>query len=147
MTFRDSSFATLDIFSTLPLILGYQQSSDTIMSFQFIENGKIDRAARKLIRSHVMKGKNVGKVRAPRTRKGEGEVRALCSRESSTGDLLRPELCKSTVDSETNVVSVPRAVGNSFSLFTFPCEMQPYMRGLISQCKDEVLIFPLIHLC
>lgn len=44
------------------------------MSFKFIENGRIDGAARKRIRSHVMKGKNVGKVRAQGTRIGESEV-------------------------------------------------------------------------
>ncbi|KAK2787327.1 hypothetical protein FQN53_005486 [Emmonsiellopsis sp. PD_33] len=39
------------------------------MKFQFVENGNTDPATRKLIRSHVMKGKNVGKVRARPTQK------------------------------------------------------------------------------
>lgn len=47
------------------------------MSFKFIENGEIDGAARKRIRSHVMKGKNVGKVRARRKGVGENQVGSL----------------------------------------------------------------------
>jgi hypothetical protein len=117
------------------------------MSFQFVENGKIDEAARKLIRSHVMKGKNVGKVRAPRRRKGDGEV--LHSRGSYKADVSIPTVCRSagsceiptsykSIDHcETKDISVPQSIGNSFSLLTFPCELHPYMRGLITQCKEE----------
>ncbi|KAK7221529.1 hypothetical protein V2G26_009532 [Clonostachys chloroleuca] len=35
-------------------------------SFQFVDHSAIDKKARRCIRSHVMKGKNVGKVRTPR---------------------------------------------------------------------------------
>ncbi|CAG9983258.1 unnamed protein product [Clonostachys byssicola] len=35
-------------------------------SFQFVDHSAIDKKARRSIRSHVMKGKNVGKVRTPR---------------------------------------------------------------------------------
>jgi hypothetical protein len=108
------------------------------MNFQFVENGKIDGVARKLIRSHVMKGKNVGKVRTRPTRKGEGEV--VCTRESYAADLVIPAFFKSADGGEAEIISVPRAVGNSFSPFTFPCQMQPYMRGLIDQCKDEASV-------
>ncbi|OBT41127.1 hypothetical protein VE00_08521 [Pseudogymnoascus sp. WSF 3629] len=80
------------------------------MSFKFIENDKIDGPARKRIRSHVMKGKNVGKVRALGTRIGESE---------------------DTYSDMTEILSIPRAVGNSFSLLSFPCELQPHMRDLI----------------
>ncbi|KAI0879096.1 hypothetical protein GGS24DRAFT_440742 [Hypoxylon argillaceum] len=38
------------------------------MSFQFVDNSDINKKARKLIRSHVMKGKNCGKVRTRRNR-------------------------------------------------------------------------------
>ena len=127
------------------------------MSFQFVENGKIDGAARKLIRSHVMKGKNVGKVRPPRRRKGDSEV--LRSRESYKADVLIPTFCKSTGSCETPTsykstdecvtkdISVPQALGNTFSLLTFPCELHPYMRGLITQCKKESSVSVAIHLC
>ena len=130
------------------------------MSFQFVENGKIDGAARKLIRSHVMKGKNVGKVRPPRAsriRKGEGDV--LRPRESYKVDVLRPAFFKSSGDCETPTsyksidecetrdISVPQSVGNSFSLLTFPCELHPYMRGLITQCKKESSVSVSIYLC
>ena len=114
------------------------------MSLQFVENGKIDGATRKLIRSHVMKGKNVGKVRTRPTRK-EGE--GLCSRESNAASLLIPAFGKSTDGGGTKIISVSRAVGNGFSPFTFPCQMQPYMRGLIDQCKDDASASTLIYLC
>ena len=115
------------------------------MSFQFIENGKIDVTARRLIRSHVMKGKNLGKVRMSSMRKGDGEI--LCSCENCASDPLIQELCKGTDSSETKVISLPRVVGTSYSPFTFPCLLQPYMRGLIYQCKNEISIFTPINVC
>jgi hypothetical protein len=87
-----------------------------------------------------MKGKNAGKVRAPRQRKGD------CPHESYKADLLTPTFCKRADGNETNAMSVPRAVGNSFSLFTFPCEMRPYMRSLITQCKEEASVSTLVYL-
>jgi hypothetical protein len=112
------------------------------MSFQFIENGKIDVTARRRIRSHVMKGKNLGKVRMSSTRKEDGEI--LCSCENCTAD---PLIQTGTDHSETKVISVPGVVGTGYSPFTFPCLLQPYMRGLIYQCKNETSIFTPINTC
>jgi hypothetical protein len=39
------------------------------MPFQFVEYSNIDEAARKLIRSHVMQGRNAGKKRDDRLSK------------------------------------------------------------------------------
>jgi hypothetical protein len=105
------------------------------MSFQFVENDKIDEAARKLIRSHVMKGKNIGKVRAWPTRKRDQEV--LCSREITTGHRLSSASCKSKDSTETMGLSIPLQVGSTFSSVTFAGEYQPYMANLIYQCKTE----------
>ncbi|KAK2742261.1 hypothetical protein FQN55_007930 [Onygenales sp. PD_40] len=85
------------------------------MKFQFVENGNTDPATRKLIRSHVMKGKNVGKVRARPTQK---------------------RIIENTTGGDKVTISVPRAVGNAFSPFTFPCQVQPYMRELFYQFES-----------
>lgn len=106
-----------------------------------MDNDKIDGVTRKLIRRHVMKGKNAGKVRMRPRRKDKDEVRFFGSYESYVVDLLiLTDILQSAGDGETKVISVPWAVGNDFSPFTFPCEMQPYMRELIHQCKDGCYI-------
>jgi hypothetical protein len=118
------------------------------MSFKFIENGKIDGAARKRIRSHVMKGKNVGKVRARATRIGESEVGTLhYHRRSCAADPIILTRSKDTYGDMTEILSTPRAVGNSFSLLSFPCELQPYMRDLISRCKNKPTFSMHIYFC
>lgn len=40
--------------------------SNMAPQFEFIDNSLIDRKSRRTIRSHVMKGRNLGKVRTPR---------------------------------------------------------------------------------
>ena len=114
------------------------------MNFQFVENSKIDGAARKLIRSHVMKGKNVGKTRPRTTCKGHGEVPFPYDNYATTSSLEIPH--QSTESSEDKIISVPQTIGNSFSLITFPCQIQPYMRDRIYQCKDKAPLFTLVHL-
>jgi hypothetical protein len=103
------------------------------MSFQFVENDKIDEAARKLIRSHVMKGKNIGKVRAWPNRKRDQKV--LCSGEITTSHRLSSTSCKSKDSTEAMGLSIPPQVGSTFSSVTFAGEYQPYMANLIYQCK------------
>jgi hypothetical protein len=106
------------------------------MSFQFVENGKIDGAARKLIRSHVMKGKNVGKIRPRRTPKVQREP--SLSHDGYAASLSIGISCRSPEDSKDTVISVPQTIGNSLSYFAFPCQLQPHMRDLIYQCMDKV---------
>lgn len=115
-----------------------------IMNFQFVENSKIDGAARKLIRSHVMKGKNVGKTR-PRT-KHKGQEEIPFPHDSYAGALSLRMPCKSTEANENKIISVPQTIGNSFSFFTFPCQMKPYMREEIYQCENRVILFIPLHL-
>ena len=44
---------------------------------------------------------------------------------------------KNTSGDMTETLPTPEVVGNTLSLISFPCELQPYMRDLISRCKDE----------
>jgi hypothetical protein len=107
------------------------------MSFQFIDESKIDGNARKLIRSHVMKGKNAGQTGPRPPRKGK---QSLAYKEKRGERREIPILCKKTAESYgQTAVSVSANVGNAFSLFQFPCEMQPYMRELIVQCKQRAV--------
>jgi hypothetical protein len=97
------------------------------MSFQFVENNNIDEAARKRIRSHVMKGKNAGKVR-PRTRQRQGtKYIPSCDDWNTTDENGRNH----------DVVSVPRGVGDIFSTLTFPCEFKPHMKDLLYKCTEQ----------
>lgn len=100
------------------------------MSFQFVENAKIDGQARRLIRSHVMKGKNVGKVIPRRTRKIDPEVSPCLANHAA--DLRTPTIRKSDA---VGITSIPRTLGNSFSYFTFSCKLETYMRNLIYQIQ------------
>jgi hypothetical protein len=105
------------------------------MSFQFIKEGEIDIATRKVIRSHVMKGKNVGKIR-PRTRKEKRELFLSCETSS-----VQPQISNLHESAENVVkecISIPRTPGNIYAFSTFPCgDMQPYMINLIYQCKRK----------
>jgi hypothetical protein len=109
------------------------------MSFQFVESGKTDPATRKLIRSHVMKGKNVGKTRLRPTRKDEGEVPEDHAAKFSLS------ACQFNDDVETEIPTIAPTIGHSFSALTFPCEAQPYMKNLIQQCKDS-FIYPQLEI-
>ena len=102
------------------------------MSFQFVENGKVDGATRKLIRSHVMKGKNAGRTHQRRKQKQEDKGLALHH--------SVPTLTSS------GEISVPRTPGHSFSFFPFPVDEQPYMREHIYKCNPMLLHLETIHL-
>lgn len=105
------------------------------MSFQFIENGKIDEAARKLIRSHVMKGKNFGKMRPQLA--GIDQEESFISREKNgaSGATTSLNSPMDTESSEAEFLSIPRMIGNSFSPLTFHDRLQPYMSNLLAQCR------------
>jgi hypothetical protein len=74
--------------------------------FRFVEDGNIDQKTRKSIRRHVMKGKNVGKI--------------------------RPKALPKTINRIASS-SIPAVVGDEFSAFVFPSRVEPYMNNLIRQ--------------
>jgi hypothetical protein len=91
------------------------------MMFRFVNNGGIDGDTRKIIRSHVMKGKNAGKTHRRRKQRG-----AAMDVDVSTSFPL---------STSSSVISLPRMPGHSFSFFPFPVDEQPYMREHIFKCK------------
>lgn len=99
------------------------------MNFAFVENGNLDRSARKRIRSHVMKGKN----RKPQPL----GPRERYLRDDDTSDNVIPEPDDHTLAQalEIAITSVSGTVGDSFSTLTFPCRVQPYMRDLFCQSQ------------
>jgi hypothetical protein len=111
------------------------------MAFQFVEGHKIDGKMRNVIRSHVMKGRNVGKVRK--------QSAQLETQSMSTNKRIAPRLALQTLHSqsvecdERIIHSVPRTPGSTFSSFSFPVEMQPYgfMERLIYHCMDDMSNF------
>ena len=104
------------------------------MSFQFVENGKIDGATRRKIRSHVMKGKNAGKTRTRAARPGDGP--GLVSLSTKT-DVYEYGPSYGSSDSDDNFAWISRPIGDPFSYFTFPVKMQPYMKELIYPCEHN----------
>ena len=66
------------------------------IAFQFIDHSAIDVKSRKAIRSHVMKGKNAGKVRAPRRK----PVTTLEARPAATAPAVPAALPTPPIGSE-----------------------------------------------
>jgi hypothetical protein len=97
------------------------------MAFHFVDNTKIDDSSRKLIRSHVMKGKNVGKTRR----------RAVAQKDfpTSTSDSSSPEEGKSSSSDKSieRSLRVLRPMGDELAYFNFPTPIDRFARNLISE--------------
>ena len=102
------------------------------MAFEFVENDKIDARSRKLIRSHVMKGKNVGKTRRRPAVTKEPDTTVL---ESNTDDVL---VCSSSDDSDSPS-TIARPLGDDVGYFTFPAKLDLATRNIIYQCTPYAL--------
>ena len=105
------------------------------MPFEFIDNSLIDRRARKRIRSHVMKQKNVGKTRAPRPKPPKTSVR-------TTLPMLVKRLA---VHTQSSLQSPSPQIGNEMSLCPFPGEMTPRCRDLVYKCKSWLFATKISH--
>ncbi|KAI0147002.1 hypothetical protein GGR57DRAFT_281483 [Xylariaceae sp. FL1272] len=94
------------------------------MPLQFVDNSVIDPKARKLIRSHVMRGKNVGKTRSPR-RKDPAVVareQVVAERKKAIareGD-KQNDVATDLVPSHRSIVAVTRNICNDRNLLHFP---------------------------
>lgn len=109
------------------------------MSFAFVDNTTLEqRQMRKLIRSHVMKGKNSGKKRPPKPRhEGNNNDKNLpahmCSH-SRANDLRALE----TTNADASVATIRGLVGIEFSSIAFPVEMTSHIGHRIHQCKHHL---------
>lgn len=106
------------------------------MAFQFVENGNRDLAIRKLIRSHVMKGKNSGKTRLRSTREEVALASSKLNLSSKSKLVLQND---ERLSIKANLLN--STVGNIFSGFEFAWEVKPIMMDLIHQCKHNTMFF------
>lgn len=84
-------------------------------TFYFIDGFNADRASKKLMRRHVMKGKNTGKT------------------------LHRPSrLGLQVAQRPANTNQVTEATGNPLLTFSFPVEVTPYAVKIIDDCKCTI---------
>lgn len=114
-------------------------SSATAPGLHFVVSTRADKfnpQMRKLIRSHVMLGKNRGKTIKRGTRNRGAEVQAV--------DLLPPSPVRSvetssvTPESESDVTPVlaaPRKFGSEFSTIQFADHLEPGTIDVVLQCK------------
>ena len=96
---------------------------------------------RKIIRSHVMLGKNLGKRLPPRKRQSEGQQDVAVPNYNTSsvvvsdpdGDLERPSAWSQPVPS----VTIPRMVGSAVSTTQFPDSVEPGTVEIVLQCKSS----------
>lgn len=88
---------------------------------------KPDPEVRKLIRSHVMLGKNQGKTRRPKRR----EARELADKSSSVTDLGGPS--GSLITASRTVI--PQKIGSDLLTIRFADAVEPYMVEIFLQCE------------
>jgi hypothetical protein len=98
------------------------------MSFVFLNNANIDRNARKLIRSHVAKGRNVGKKLSSRRRQRKQDVKIVVP-------IVRPNILEDGKDreSEEATPAIERQIGDGLSVLSFPVEVTPTSKGLLQR--------------
>ncbi|KAH6897366.1 hypothetical protein B0T10DRAFT_602695 [Thelonectria olida] len=121
------------------------------MSFHFVNNAAADTpGARRAIRRHVMKGKNLGRKiegrgrkHAPRRNETHGVAKPLLDKTKSVedvedvveypenGHLLFPEITEDPLQS--NVFN-----GHEFEYFSFPVQFNPKMRYLVYQYHTAI---------
>ena len=125
----------------------------TVRTFQFIGEGNNSdvKHSRKLIRSHVMKGKNMGRKLGPRGLKGAARHSLSCSPQPASTAADSPS--KKTINArevETETALTPRShsrerrhdqiclgifAGSEYSYVTFLTKFTPRMRELIYTCE------------
>jgi hypothetical protein len=98
------------------------------MPFVFLNNANIDRNARKLIRSHVAKGRNVGKKLPSRRKHCKPDVKIVAH-------IGRPNIIEDAKhrESEEAIPAIERQIGDGLSVLSFPVEVTPASRGLLQR--------------
>lgn len=92
------------------------------MNFQFVEHGAVTQRKRRAMRSHVMKGKNAGKI--------------LPSRGQQHKSVSKPQ---NIATHENMIMSLRRMVGNNLSSYSPGTDLTPYTRLVLNQCRFTLL--------
>jgi hypothetical protein len=103
------------------------------MPFKFINNADIDHRARKLIRSHAAKGKNVGKKLQRRKRTEPRTTITTPSSCSQSVDISKTAAYSQYVESYNAVLTIERQLGDALSVLPIPEALITTSRGLIQQ--------------
>ena len=119
-------------------------------SFAFIDHGHLDRKARRTIRSHVMRGKNVGKVRVTKGSPSHFRRDKVAQNpESFTGTYKSHYACpRGTISQMLGVQDqleiCPRPhgwmVGNELSSLASPFEITAQSRRSIHNCDCSIFL-------
>lgn len=107
------------------------------MAFEFVNNATIDPKARKLIRSHVAKGRNVGKKRQPKCRPTQAATR--CARLYSSSAPFRSLAAKNTqmiAASQKEIPEFGRQIGDGWSVMSFPDDIAPNSRYVVHKGRS-----------
>lgn len=119
------------------------------MEFLFVDGKEVSNQSRRLIRSHVMKGKNLGKTihrpsrrspaRATTTQAVQFVTKAPETQQQNarTGGDDQDCLIGDRSPGET-ITDITFPVGHRFSSVGLPIEVNPYMRRFITHCKPSL---------
>lgn len=109
-------------------------------SFEFVDNNVLDeRRMRKLIRSHVMKGKNTGKKRPPkRLQKGADNGGDPSAPTGNSRWEVKDSRARQVAKIDQPVAAIRGLVGIEFSSIAFPLEVTPHMGHLIHACEHRI---------
>ncbi|KAI0100180.1 hypothetical protein GGR51DRAFT_374339 [Nemania sp. FL0031] len=98
------------------------------MSFQFVDNSDINRKTRKIIRSHVMKGRNCGKVRIKRDRNPQPTTsRSIIAYrpENASNDDDASNTALGNPQSNSSIIAVARQLANDLTLLSSTSTIAP----------------------
>lgn len=108
-------------------------------AFTFIDHARIDGKSRRAIRSHVMKGKNVGKIRVPRTSRALiGKSKTVEAHEDV--QIVSPETSsqKATISINTQrSLQLAVRVGNDLTSLGSQLEITAQSRRSIHNCTRQ----------
>jgi hypothetical protein len=100
------------------------------MLLQFISEPTIGPRERRLIRSHVMKGKNIGKARQSKTK--------TLHQRDGTSQHMPKEHATEHEDHVKHILSLHRVFWNGLSLTSYPCDTTPELERLVYQRKHLI---------
>lgn len=112
-------------------------------TFYFIDGLQADRASKKLMRRHVMQGKNVGKKFHRPSRVAAEKVRRQVVAEGPDRDSLRaprhdPEE-RHAYWMRLSAETAMRSAEHVLLPFSLPVEVTPRLLGVMNQCKRTLL--------
>jgi hypothetical protein len=98
----------------------------------FLNNANIDRNARKQIRSHVAKGRNVGKKLPSRRKQCKQRVK-------NASPIRRPRAIEGAQGhgSKEAIPAIEWQIGDGLSVLSFLVELTPGSKGLIQKCITD----------